>query len=702
MNPTEWQTAAAALLAALNQSATALTPEQRAQIEALQTALAASTPLPPTAEADVITRDKIEVHDGGHYQPNWKVDKVEINSPPPDPTKERATDAESAYLRRLRRESNALPLAQDSRAAGDRDKGSRTPELVRVYVDLRVAWWPTLEQVFQRLSIPNERRSDLRSKLLIWAENIGKETVPFASIAPEGVIIERLAHWSSNRAEYAAPDDELFAHVKDTRKVDSMLEPLSALEALTANRRLVLLGDPGGGKSTFVNHLAFLCAGARLGEEAGWQASLDNLFPTPLLPLRVIVRRWSSRLKASDAAGPKLLYAALMEETGLEWDGLMERLNQPDTLVLLDGLDEAPGADPNDATALDRRRTIVESVEAFCGVRPACRVLVTCRVKPYEQKVYQLSDTPAFTLAPLDDPRIERFLGNWYGEMARTGVSSPEKAEADRAQLQAALARRPDLREMAEIPLLATMLARVNARSGLPDNRADLYHECVEQLLWEWEAAKSREGGDRAGLVDLLNAEGRFRVILTRSDDRFLTLQERSSIANKAKADLFISVHCNAALNAASNGFEIYFLSEKATDDEAAAVARRENAVIELEGLGGKARGKVEELLWALARNEHINESSTVAAHIARQADKRLGSLNRGVKQAGFYVLRGTAMPAVLVESAFITNPKEEGLLRSARYQQRIVDAVYAGLLDYEKRKIQARLAHPPPSGGGG
>lgn len=204
------------------------------------------------------------------------------------------------------------------------------------------------------------------------------------------------------------------------------------------------------------------------------------------------------------------------------------------------------------------------------------------------------------------------------------------------------------------------------------------------------------------GLADLLNAEGRFRVILTRSDDRFVTLQERSSIANKAKADLFISVHCNAGLSAASGGFEIYFLSEKATDDEAAAVARRENAVIELEGLGGKARGKVEELLWALARNEHINESSTVAAHIARQAGKRLGTENRGVKQAGFYVLRGTSMPAVLVESAFITNPKEEGLLRSARYRQRIVDAVYAGLLDYEKRKIQTRLAQPAPEKGGG
>jgi hypothetical protein len=303
-------------------------------------------------------------------------------------------------------------------------------------------------------------------------------------------------------------DSGLFSYVKDKDELRSTLDWLTALEALAANRRLVLLGEPGGGKSTFVNHLAYLCAGARLGEEAGWQAALDNLFPAPLLPLRVIIRRWSSRLTPGDEAGPELVYTGLMEATGLERDALLQRLNQPDTLVLLDGLDEAPGADPNDPKALDRRRLIVESVDAFCNERPACRVLVTCRVKPYEQKVYQLSNTPTFTLAELDDPRIERFLRNWYSEMARTGVSGPEKAEADRDLLQSALARRPDLREMAGIPLLATMLARVNARSGLPDNRADLYHECVEQLLWEWEAAKSREGGERTGLVELLQADG--------------------------------------------------------------------------------------------------------------------------------------------------------------------------------------------------
>ncbi|HMX42395.1 MAG TPA: N-acetylmuramoyl-L-alanine amidase, partial [Elusimicrobiota bacterium] len=160
-----------------------------------------------------------------------------------------------------------------------------------------------------------------------------------------------------------------------------------------------------------------------------------------------------------------------------------------------------------------------------------------------------------------------------------------------------------------------------------------------------------------------------------------------------------ISLHCNAGLTRASNGFEIYYLSEKATDDEAAAVARRENAVVDLEGVAGPAKEKVEELLWSLARNEHMNDSSEIAALIAHQAAKRLPLANRGVKQAGFYVLRGTAMPAILIETGFITHPKEEGLLRSTRYHQKLIETVYAGLLDYEKRKIQTRLAQSSAGG---
>ena len=520
MNPTESQSAApnperrvASLLTPLLERLRAAQSDDDidalAEIDALLAAFAASMPAPPRSQGDAVTRDKIEVQTGGHYQPGWQVaGNVEniINPLAPDPAEKRAADAETAYLRRLRQQCNALPLAQDSRSAGDRDKEAKTPELVNVYVDLQVDASPSLEQIFQRLSVPSERRGDLRQQLAVWAALASREKMPSQPDSGDAATLDAIRQWAaqSDRDDRKPP---LFAYAKDTGQVRAALGSQSALEALAANRRLVLLGDPGGGKSTFVNHLAYLCAGARLGEESGWQAALHNLFPTPLLPLRVIVRRWSSSLTAQDEAGPELVYAGLMEATGLERDALLQRLNQPDTLVLLDGLDEAPGADPNAPASLDRRRLIVESVDAFCAERPACRVLVTCRVKPYEQKAYRLSSAPAFTLAELDDPRIERFLHRWYGEMARTG-SNPAKAEADRAQLQTALGRRPDLRQMAAIPLLATMLARVNARSGLPDNRADLYAECVEQLLWEWEAAKSREGGERAGLVDLLQADG--------------------------------------------------------------------------------------------------------------------------------------------------------------------------------------------------
>ena len=517
MNPTESQTAnpnperrVASLLTPLLERLRAAQSDDDidalAEIDALLAAFAAAIPAPPRSQGDAITRDKIEVHAGGHYQPDWKVDKVEINPPPPDPAEIRAADAESAYLRRLRQQCNALPLAQDSRSAGDRDNQAKTPELVNVYVDLQVNTDPTLEQVFQRLSVPTEQRNELRQRLEQW---VGQSPGEKNQIQPkiedmEALRVIRTWAYNSERDDSSLP---LYDYAEDTGDLRAALGPLSALEALAANRRLVLLGDPGGGKSTFVNHLAYLCAGARLGEEADWQAVQDNLFPAPLLPLRVIVRRWSSSLTAQDEAGPELVYAGLMEATGLERDALLKRLVQPDTLVLLDGLDEAPGADPNDPASLDRRRLIVESVDAFCVARPTCRVIVTCRVKPYAQPAYRLRDVPSFTLVALDDARIENFLRRWYGEMARTG-SNPAKAEADRAQLQSALGRRPDLRQMAAIPLLATMLARVNARSGLPDNRVDLYYECVEQLLWEWEAAKSREGGERSGLVDLLQAEG--------------------------------------------------------------------------------------------------------------------------------------------------------------------------------------------------
>jgi N-acetylmuramoyl-L-alanine amidase len=201
-------------------------------------------------------------------------------------------------------------------------------------------------------------------------------------------------------------------------------------------------------------------------------------------------------------------------------------------------------------------------------------------------------------------------------------------------------------------------------------------------------------------LADELNAAGRYEVHLTREGDQFVSLQDRAEFANKLKADLFISVHSNAALASSSNGFEIYFLSERASDEGAAAVARRENASMELEGPADKVQAKLAQMLWSLAKTQDLNESSELAALVHGHAQKELEVPARGVKQAGFYVLKWAKMPAVLVESAFITNPKEEKLLRSARYQDKVVSAVVAGIREYERRKVQARLGKNAPSGG--
>ncbi len=197
-----------------------------------------------------------------------------------------------------------------------------------------------------------------------------------------------------------------------------------------------------------------------------------------------------------------------------------------------------------------------------------------------------------------------------------------------------------------------------------------------------------------------LREEGGYEVHLTRTTDDFVSLKDRADFANNVKADLFISVHCNAALTSRSNGFEVYFLSEKATDDASAAVARRENASLELEGPVDKVQAKAAQLLWSLAKTQDLNESSEVAALVEKHAQGTLEVTPRGVKQAGFYVLKWARMPAVLVESAFITNPKEEKLLRSSRYVDGIVKTVVSGVKDYERRKVQARLGKNGASGG--
>jgi N-acetylmuramoyl-L-alanine amidase len=188
-------------------------------------------------------------------------------------------------------------------------------------------------------------------------------------------------------------------------------------------------------------------------------------------------------------------------------------------------------------------------------------------------------------------------------------------------------------------------------------------------------------------LEKLFKKDKNYKVILTRDDDTFIPLVERANIANKNKADLFISVHCNANLKRNVSGFEIYFLSENASDTEAISTEALENSVIALEDKTDEQKTVLQNMLWSMVVNEYINESSELSSFIVAEASGRLKSSSRGIKQANFYVLRGTQMPSVLVETAYISNYTEEAKLKTGSFQKSAADSIYEGVKKYYARK---------------
>lgn len=186
-------------------------------------------------------------------------------------------------------------------------------------------------------------------------------------------------------------------------------------------------------------------------------------------------------------------------------------------------------------------------------------------------------------------------------------------------------------------------------------------------------------------LAELFKEDG-FEVYLTREEDVFVPLVERTRFANEKKADVFISVHCNALRVGYGEGFEIYFLSETATDADAAAVAMRENEALEYETYDPQ-RSRLQEILWSMKKNIFMNESSEICGYISNFVTKNVNIKNNGIKQANFFVLRGADMPAILLECAYIDNPVEERLLNSKIFQYQIADAVFLGVKEYFKNR---------------
>ena len=410
----------------------------------------------------------------------------------PDPDTARRNEAMERYLRRLRQRCNVLPLAA---VGGDEETGDEVT-LDRVYVALDT-------QTRAPLAEGDRRR----------------------------------------RAPAGEPELDALGRMREER-------PLPALEAATEGRLVVLLGDPGSGKSTFVRQLAAWLAAAHLGEGTppdGW--------PRDTVPVLVALRELAPALAAlslgsvSDRERDRQLVAIVRQHWKAEMaemaapdcaEALEQALDGGNVLLIFDGLDEV---------AERLRPRARQAVQAAAAAFPAVsHVIVTSRIRSYAGRAV-LPGFTAHTLAPFDQDKIGRFVGAWYEAQAELGRMTFDKAREDAADLRRA-ALSSDLRELASNPMLLTTMAIVHQKEiGLPKERVRLYSKAVEVLLVRWQkrkgiavseelAAVIRDDLKMRSILELIAYMAHQRQARSRSDDKLergdlVTLLEKPEYLGK-------------------------------------------------------------------------------------------------------------------------------------------------------------------------
>ncbi len=281
--------------------------------------------------------------------------------------------------------------------------------------------------------------------------------------------------------------------------------PLSALEVLNEEQRLVLHGELGSGKSTFVNFLSLCMAGELLDDPTANLALLSAPLPDEegddqderqpwehgaLLPVKVILRDFAASgllpAKAKNASS-KALWGFIeqdLSKAGYEGyaSALQKVLAEEGGLVLLDGLDEV-------AEKAGLRERVRLAVQAFAGDYDRCRFLVTVRSYAYQKPAWRLQRFRSVKLARLGPEQIRRFVDRWYTHNAELGRVDERNAAGRASLLKEVIFNRPRLRELAERPLLLTLMAHLHAERNqdLPERRAELYEEILQLLLKRWE-----------------------------------------------------------------------------------------------------------------------------------------------------------------------------------------------------------------------
>jgi N-acetylmuramoyl-L-alanine amidase len=190
-------------------------------------------------------------------------------------------------------------------------------------------------------------------------------------------------------------------------------------------------------------------------------------------------------------------------------------------------------------------------------------------------------------------------------------------------------------------------------------------------------------------LARLIRKEKLFEVVMTRDKDVYVSLDGRAKIANKNNGDIFVSIHANASPKRSARGFQVFFLAP-ANNNDARAAAQLENATFlaELHGDDNEFQDDISYIISDMIQTEFQVESADLAAMVDKELRRSVNKLTkaRGMDQAGFLVLNRVYMPSVLVEAAFLTNKKDEKLLKDKKYRQKVAEAIYAGLKRFKKK----------------
>ena len=305
--------------------------------------------------------------------------------------------------------------------------------------------------------------------------------------------------------------------------------PLRAVESVQQHPRLVLLGEPGSGKSTLGQHIICGLAMLALNPKLAWLKAFTQDWGKKagkLLPMRIILRDFDAWVRGQNPQ-PSVaqvkhvldFVAKQLTEQKLDFAQTLieEALESGAAFVLLDGLDEVPSQ--------AMRLFVRDAITALLRRYPKARYLVTCRTYAYQppedntELDLRLLKFPTSELAPFDDAKIQQFIKAWHTELSTVGQLKPAKAADLQAKLLQAIREKPDLHRLAPNPLQLTLMTWVHTNDEeLPDKRAALYNKALDLLLWRWDKQKRSDNtltlNDFATQVDGGNGQAVIKAVL--------------------------------------------------------------------------------------------------------------------------------------------------------------------------------------------